>query len=155
MDRLEYIRDQVDRMIYQINNETTKRNAYVHTYGVCYIASIYAMRNDLNQELLCIMAMLHDIAKYKDNIGNKEHASKSSIIAKDLLETSKLFDSDEITLICKAIALHSDKQIKHTDEYVEALKDCDILSNHLYNQNLTLSDQEKYRLYYALEKIGL
>ena len=155
MNRLELIRDLVDQIISKINNETMKRNAYVHTYGVCYLSSIYANRLNLDEELLCIMAMLHDIAKYKDNVGHKDHALKSAIIAKELLTNTNSFTNDEIQLITNAISLHSHKYLKHDDCYTEALKDCDILASYLYDKNITIPQQNKHRLYYALEKINL
>lgn len=153
MNKVEYVKDQVDRIISKIYNETIKRNAYVHTYSVWMIANLYSKYQQLDSEILQVAALLHDIAKYQDNCGSKEHALKSSFIAIDILKASKLFTLEEITLISKMISYHSDKANIHHNPYIEAIKDCDLLARYFDEPNLVLNNQLKHRLYYALEKI--
>lgn len=67
MDRLEYIRIQVDTIIDRIQDPMIRRLAYTHTYGVSNNAALLATLRHIDYELACISAMLHDLSIYAEN----------------------------------------------------------------------------------------
>ncbi|MEF9961490.1 MAG: HD domain-containing protein [Erysipelotrichaceae bacterium] len=150
MDRLEYVRTKVDRIIEQLPMENQKY-ATIHLYGVSQCAIMLALHLKIDQELCGISGMLHDIAYYLDG-NRKDHALHSSEYSKKLLSDSELFNEKEIELICHAILVHSDKLIKG-NPYDEVLKDSDVLQHYLYNPKLDIPEKDQVRLYYLIEYI--
>lgn len=155
MDRLESIREIVDHIISKIQDQTTRKFAYIHTYGVSQNCALLALRRHVDIELACIAGMLHDIAVYANNCPYSVHAKQSAILAKEILEKSDVFEPDEILIITNAIALHSNKMEKDGGKLSELLKDADVLQHHLYNTNIEPSAKDKYRLFYILEELEM
>lgn len=153
MDRLEYIRGIVDKEIASLQSEDDRKFAYVHTYGVAQAAAMLAIVRKVDVELACIAAMLHDISIYALNCAHSKHALKSSVYAKTILEESKLFKEEEITILTNVIAVHSDKMKRDDGKVSELLKDADVLQHYLYNVNIPLSQRDNYRLFYLLEAL--
>ena len=151
MDRLELIREIVDKEFNKIQKPEMRRLAFVHTYGVSQMSALLATARQANVELACVAAMLHDVALYTLNCSHATHAQKSSEYARKLLTKTKEFSDDEINIICNVIASHSDKLTRHSGVLSEILKDADVLQHHLYNTNIPLSDKDRVRLYYLLE----
>ena len=118
---------QVDKIIEKIPKSQLRREAYVHLHGVAECARLIAYRRGLNDELLSVAGLLHDIYAYtKDN--QKDHARYASEQARSILKESKLFKKKEIDKICTAIFFHSNKSDKHS-KFDEALKDADVLQH--------------------------
>lgn len=153
MDRLELVREQVDRIIAALQKEEMRKFAYIHTYGVAQAAAMLAKVRKLDVELSCIAAMLHDIALYAQNCPHKQHAQKSAEYAQTLLQKLDVFTAEEIQLIVNVIGVHSDKLVRHDGPYSEMLKDADVLQHYLYNVNIDLSEKDKVRLFYLLEDL--
>lgn len=153
MDRLEHIRQIIDKEIAKLQNEEERKFAYIHTYGVTQIAALLASIDNLNIELVCIAAMLHDIAIYMTNCPHHEHAERSAELGERILDETKLFDTEEIRLIVHAIKVHSEKMNRDDHPFAELLKDSDVLQHYLYNTNIPLDSKEQFRLFYLLEKL--
>ena len=62
MDRLETIRGILDQHIASIQDEATRKFAYIHTYGVSQSCATLAIRRNANVGLACIAGMLHDLS---------------------------------------------------------------------------------------------
>lgn len=153
MDRLELIRIETDKIIQKLANEENRKFAYLHSYGVSQCAIYLATVRKLDVELAGVAGMLHDIAIYAENCPHKDHAQRSAVLAKSILEESKLFKEDEIIAITSAIATHSDKMSRTDSRFAEMLKDSDVLQHYLYNPNIELQEKDRYRLYYLLEDL--
>lgn len=153
MDRLENIRHFVDQEINKLHTEEERKFAYIHTYGVAQVAALLASIEKIDIELLCVAAMLHDIAIYITNCPHHEHAVRSAKIAQEVLAETKQYTDDEIILIAHAIAVHSNKMNREDHPFAELLKDSDVLQHYLYNVNIPLDPKEQFRLYYLLEKL--
>ena len=153
MDRLEYIRIQVDTIIEHIQDPMTRRLAYTHTYGVSNNAALLATLRHLDHELACISAMLHDLSIYAENHPHRTHAKRSAQLAKELLTSCGLFCEREIQQLTFAIANHSNKLEHGSDALSELLKDADTLEHYLYNPNIKYPPNESHRLYAILEEL--
>lgn len=153
MDRLEYIRTKTDRILLQMSDQESSKLALIHLYGVAQMAAILAKKRQLNVELCCVAAMLHDIALYETGI-HKDHAQNSAIRAKEILEATQEFTEEELQIMISMIAWHSDKQTRHGD-YEELLKDSDVLAHYFYNVNVPINEKDKARLFYVLEELHI
>lgn len=153
MDRLEAIRELVDHEITKLNRAEERKFAYIHTYGVAQAAAFLATVRNLDTELCCIAAMLHDIAAYVENCPHKEHAHRGALLAEKILKKTDLFTEEEIKIITHAIAAHSDKMTRHDGPISELLKDADVLQHYFYNVKIPLSERDNFRLFYLLEDI--
>ena len=154
MDRLEMVREKVDRIIGDLAEDADRKFAYIHLYGVSQSATFLALTHRVNSELCAIAAMLHDIAIYALNVGHRNHAQKSAEIAQSILTEMNCFDEKEIATIVYAIAHHSDKLIRDDDIYAEILKDADVLERYFYHPDHELEEQAGVRLYYLLEALN-
>lgn len=152
MDRLEYVRVRVDRILQKIEDEESRKYAYIHLYGVSQFASMLAKQQGLNMELCAIAGMLHDISTYIEGYSSK-HALVSSEYSKNLLEKTQIFHADEIDVITQAIAHHSDKE-QIDGPYEELLKNADVLQHYFYNPS-QFPKKEQTRLDNLLEKLSL
>ena len=151
MDRLEKIRMEVDALLKQLHQESDRKFAYLHLYGVSQFATMLALIRKADAQLCAVAAMLHDISMYACNSGTHNHAEKSAAFTKDLLQKSQLFSNEEIREIVHAIKVHSNKACKEDGEMAEILKDADVLAHYLYNPNIPMPDKDRVRLYYVLE----
>lgn len=151
MDRLEKIRMEVDGLLKQLHQESDRKFAYLHLYGVSQFATMLALIRKADPQLCAVAAMLHDISMYACNSGTHNHAKKSADFAKELLQKSALFSTEEIREIVHAIKVHSNKACKEDGMMAEILKDADVLAHYLYNPNIPMSDKDRVRLYYVLE----
>lgn len=102
-----------------------------HSSGCCQIGRMLAEKRGLDNELVNVICVLHDIfsilkGKYKD------HAAKSAAIAEKILHESNEFNNKEIKLITEAIKHHSEKDIYSDNPYIEIAKDVDVFDCSLY-----------------------
>lgn len=153
MDRLEMVRDRVDRIIRDLADETDRKFAYIHLYGVSQSATMLALIRHVDPEICAVAAMLHDIATYALNAGHRDHAHKSAEMAQKLLQEMNCFEEKEIQTIVYAIAQHSDKLTKDDGIYAEILKDADVLEHYFYHPDSSLNEGDGIRLYYLLETL--
>ncbi len=144
MNRVEIIRNYVDNLIVKMEDVSERREAYLHLYGVSQFCAMLAIKRGEDVELSMISGMLHDISAYitgdRDN-----HARKSSVTAREILKSIKLFADNEVDLICGAIYYHSEKSTIHSD-FNEILKDADALQHYMYNPFLNFFIHEKDRV---------
>lgn len=109
--RIDSVRTLLDNDIKNIPDKKIKRCVYVHLYGVGQTAAFIAMRRGYNRktaELAETAGMLHDYAKYIDN-EEENHAEKSAIYARKILQEIPEYSEQDITCICEAISNHSKK----------------------------------------------
>lgn len=144
MNRLERLRQIVDEILMSQEDIEERRCGYVHLYGVSALAALLAKRRDLDVEIACAAAMLHDIYSYRSHL-TANHAHNSEEDARVLLRDLGLFSDEEQRLIRSAIFHHSDKANIH-QPYDELLKDADVLQHYLYNIALPVKGHEAARL---------
>ena len=104
-----------------------------HHAGCVGVGRILAIKRNLDIEIAEIVCVLHDIYTIKTG-KYANHAKKGAIIAKTILMETKEFKNKEISIICEAIAEHSNKQIYSDKPYVELVKDADVFECSLYQE---------------------
>jgi HD superfamily phosphodiesterase len=131
MDRIEILRKRIDELLLNMTDVEERRSAYIHLYGVAQSCALIALKRGENAELATMAGMLHDIYSYlrKDT---QDHAHRSAILAREILASLQITNSDETNTICDAIYTHSDKEAVHSD-FNEVLKDADVFQFQLYN----------------------
>lgn len=155
LTRIDTVRKIVDDMVKSLSDEETKRNAYVHLYGVgqaCALIALHRGHDREYAELAEISGLLHDYCKYKYGI-EENHAELSAKETKPLLVETKEFTESEIDLIYNAIMIHSEKEITN-DEFSEILKDADEMQHTLRNPKEEYFYQ-KERMQRLLEEFSL
>jgi len=148
VNRIEIVREKVDEILLNMKDSEERRCAYVHLYGVAQACALLAKKRKENMELAVIAGMLHDIYSYA-TMDTDDHAHKGATMAKEILQSIKLFSADEIETICTAIYHHSDKEIVH-GTLEEILKDADVMQHVLYNPLFEIKAHELER-YKSLE----
>lgn len=143
MNRIEIVREVIDKHLLKITDDEERRCAYVHLYGVAQACALIAKKCKGNVELAVIAGMLHDVYSYV-NMDSKDHAYKGAETAKDILTSLDIFTEEEKELICTAIYNHSDKAIVHSS-LDEVLKDADVMQHVLYNPLVEVKEHEKDR----------
>ncbi|WP_296880462.1 HD domain-containing protein [Thomasclavelia sp.] len=144
MNRYEVIKDEVYQILTTNCFASKRKNAFEHLFSVTAMIQYLAKIRHLDLELASIIGILHDLATYKFN-SSFDHANRSAIIAKDLLEKSNLFTAKEIELIFIAIKNHSNKK-QIDDNYSELIKDADILVQYLNEPEALLPPEKKQRV---------
>lgn len=144
MNRYEVIKDEVYQILTTNCFASKRKNAFEHLFSVTAMIQYLAKIRHLDLELASIIGILHDLATYKFN-SSFDHANRSAIIAKDLLEKSNLFTAKEIELIFIAIKNHSNKK-QIDDKYSELIKDADILVQYLNEPEALLPPEKKQRV---------
>lgn len=146
--------DEIEQIIFQEIEKSCfgqrKTQGYRHLIGVSTLCLQLSFLFQLDQELCAIMGLLHDYSVYKNN-NRLHHAITSSQLAKDILEKSGLFKSQEILIITQAILHHSHKERKD-DEYSELLKLCDVLESYLHERDVVLDKNRQKYIDFAKEK---
>ncbi|MBQ0064350.1 MAG: HD domain-containing protein [Firmicutes bacterium] len=143
MQRIQMVQNYIDKVIENLPLEIDKKYGYMHLYGVSQACAMIAMKRNLDVELATIAGLLHDIYSYKAYT-TLDHAHKGAEMAKDIMQSLKVFNQKEIELVCHAIYVHSDKHLIHTP-FDECLKDGDVLQHCLYNPLANPSRHEKER----------
>ena len=143
MNRIEKVREVVDALLLNMEDCEERRCAYLHLYGVSQACALLALKRKENTELAVIAGMLHDIYSYA-NMDSCDHAHKGAEMARDILNSLKIFTEDESDMICTAIYNHSDKAIIH-EALDEILKDADVMQHVLYNPLFEMKEHEQNR----------
>ena len=153
MDRIESVRQHVDKIVLNMTNHEERRCAYLHLYGVAQACALLSIKRGENSELAVIAGMLHDIYTYS-KMDPMDHAHKGSVIAREILDSLGLFDDEEKNLICTAIYHHSDKANVHRP-FDEILKDADVMQHVLYNPLFNIMPHEQKRFDAMKAELGL
>jgi uncharacterized protein len=143
MNRIEILREYIDRILLNMTDTNERRVGYVHLYGVAQFCALIALKRGENVEMATIAGMLHDIYSYA-KMDSKDHAHKSAILAREILESLRITNDDETKIICDAIYTHSEKGIAHRG-LSEVLIDADVFQHCLYNPTFEIMPQEKDR----------
>ncbi len=143
MNRIETLREYIDTILLNMDNQNNRRCAYVHLYGVAQSAAVIAKKRGLDVELATMSGMLHDIYSYKVSPAS-DHAQKGAILARQILSDLSLTDDIETDIICNAIYHHSNKA-NIDSEYDELLKDADVFQHCFYNLTFPIKPSEKER----------
>ena len=133
--QIDQVRALIDPIIKAIEDEETKRCAYVHLYGVGLTAAMLALKRGHSRrtaELAEIAGMLHDLLKYHVPT-TADHAHEGAEFARrQLLDKLDCLTEEEKQLVYDGIYNHSDKHIKGTP-FEEIIKDADVLQHSLRN----------------------
>lgn len=132
--RIDSVRAHLDAMLKSCEDLEIARCGYVHLYGVgqaCALIALHRGHDRAYAELAEVAGMLHDYVKYRDDV-EENHAEKSSIEARKILEQINQFTVEEIDMICQAISRHSDKH-RQDSSFDEILKDADDMQHWLRN----------------------
>lgn len=118
-----------------------------HSSSVIQFARLLAQKRNVNEELAEIAAGLHDVQVIVNGT-YQDHAKLGAQIAKDLLENSGQFSSDEIKQIEEAIAEHSNKHVYSNNSLVELIKDADTLDCFFYGDKVYDYKKEEQLVHY-------
>lgn len=135
--RLDEARDVIDPIIKSIADEETKREAYVHLYGVGLMASLLALKRGYSREiaeLAEIAGILHDLLTYTDKSADTlDHAHPCADFAREhVLNRLTGFSAEELDMIESSIRRHSEKHVKG-HWFDEIIKDADAVQHALRN----------------------
>ena len=153
MDRIETVRQIVDKIVLDMTDHEERRCAYLHLYGVSQACALLSIKRKDNVELAVIAGMLHDIYSYA-NMDSQDHAHKGAVMARNILDSLSLFGEEEKNLICSAIYNHSDKSNVH-GSLDEILKDADVMQHVLYNPLFEIKQHEQKRYNSLKIELGL
>lgn len=95
------------------------RHGLTHLTGVCRIAYIMALENNLKitKDVIYAAGLLHDIGRVAEYEKNVSHDEESARIARGVLGKCD-YTEEEITLICQAIHGHrGSAENVHTNKY--------------------------------------
>lgn len=121
-----------------------KKNAYDHLFGVSSLCGILALKRNLDIEIACIIGLLHDYSTYITGT-SFDHANRSALMVKKILENSNLFTIEEINIIVTAIKNHSSKD-QIDDDYSELIKDADAMHQYLQEKDKVFSNDYQNRI---------
>ena len=135
--RLDDARNLIDPIIKAIEDEESKRGAYVHLYGTGVLASLIALKRGYSREiaeLAEIAGMLHDLLTYVDrNEDTDDHAHKCADYAKvHVIDHLDCLSAEEKAMLYSGIYNHSDKGIQG-NWFDEIIKDADAAHHALRN----------------------
>lgn len=124
----------------------------VHLASSARIAKDMAVKRGCDPELAAIACSLHDIGRV---VTGKQsgHAPAGEQPARELLQKLELFTEEEIRLISKAVAHHSDKDLIGPP-LEEIVKDADVVDCYEYGLELPRPAQKQRYLRYLRETFG-
>lgn len=127
---IDFLKDQFNKSRYMSQNEKSKKYRLEHTIRVANRGKEIAKTEGLNEELLIIGCLLHDIS-YINEFHSEEdwinHGRNSAKIARPFLETLELND-EQVDEICYGIAIHVDDKSDFPGErspLAVSIGDCD------------------------------
>jgi uncharacterized protein len=144
MNRVEKLREYVDEILLNKNNNRDRRMAYVHLYGVAQSCALIAKKRGVDIELAIMAGMLHDLYTYKkkdevrhlgmDAINEviKNHRVDGTIYVREILSKWQLTTDEETNIICDAIQGGVGKDNKSL-ELEKVVNDANIMQFYLYN----------------------
>lgn len=153
MNRIETVRQQVDAILLGMSDAEERRCGYVHLYGVAQVCALLAKKRGENAELAVIAGMLHDIYSYA-KMDSTNHAHEGAAMAREILESIKIFSEEEMETVCTAIYRHSDKEVTQ-NALDEILKDADVLQHVMYNPLFEVKQTELERYEKLVTELGI
>ena len=166
MNRVEKLREYVDEILLNKNNDRDRRMAYVHLYGVAQACAMIAKKRGVDIELAIMAGMLHDLYTYKkkdevrhlgmDAINEviKNHRVDGPIYIREILDKWQLTTTEETDIICAAIQGGIGKDNK-TLELEKVVNDANILQFYFYNPIDTEIKLDEKRINNLLYEFGL
>lgn len=145
MNRVEKLREYVDEVLLNKNNDRDRRMAYVHLYGVAQACALIAKKRGVDIELAIMAGMLHDLYTYKrkDEVRHlgmdaiqeviKNHRVEGPIYVREVLNNLSLTTVDETNLICTAIQGGYDGKDEKISEMEKVINDANIMQFYFYN----------------------
>jgi len=167
MNRVEKLREYVDEVLLNKNNDRDRRMAYVHLYGVAQACALIAKKRGVNIELAIIAGMLHDLYTYKrkDEVRHlgmdaiqeviKNHRLEGPIYLREVLSNLQLTTDDETNLICTAIQGGYDGNDEKISEMEKVINDANIMQFYLYNPVSPEIKLDEKRVGNLLSEFGL
>ncbi|MFZ1988786.1 MAG: HD domain-containing protein [Alphaproteobacteria bacterium] len=153
MDALEQLRQAVDAILLRQADTQTRRNGFVHLYGVAGWCALLALRRGLDAQLAAAAGMLHDISAYQTG-DMTDHTRRSSDLARQMLAATPAFTPPQVQQICDAILRHDEKLTTH-QPLDEVLKDADLMQHYLYNPALRSRKPPTDRLLATIRELGI
>ncbi len=153
MNRIEILREYIDKVLLNMSDTKERTIGYVHLYGVAQFCALIALKRGENAELATMAGMLHDIYSYA-KMDTKDHAQKGAMLAEEILASLRITNDDETKMICDAIYAHSNKEVAHSD-FDEVLKDADVFQHCLYNPMFEIMTHEKERYEKLILEFGM
>lgn len=153
MNRIEKLREYIDKILLDMKDDEERRCAYIHLYGVAQCCAMIAIKRGEDSEIAILAGMLHDLYAYKTMI-RENHAQNGAELARNILNELALTTEKETDLICSAIHNHGDKAHVHS-KFDEILKDADVFQHNLYNTTLKVKDKELVRYQNLLKEFGM
>jgi len=144
MNRVEKLREHVDEILLNKNNDHDRRMAYVHLYGVAQACAMIAKKRKVDIELAIMAGMLHDLYTYKrkDEVRHlgmeaiqeviKNHRLNGTTWLHEILSKWGLTTDEETKILCDAIQGGASKD-KKTLELEEVVNDANVLWFYFYN----------------------
>ncbi|NLL49088.1 MAG: HD domain-containing protein [Firmicutes bacterium] len=127
---MEFLEEQFEHSEYMRNNPADKRYRWEHTMRVAHIGRQIAQGDDLDEEILVIGCLLHDLS-YVDTFYSEDdwlnHGRRAAELARPFLETLEL-NAEQIDEICYGIAIHVDDHADFPGERTPlavSIGDCD------------------------------
>ena len=127
---MEFLEEQFEHSEYMRNNPADKRYRWEHTMRVAHIGRQIAQGDDLDEEILVIGCLLHDLS-YVDTFHSEDdwlnHGRRAAELARPFLETLEL-NAEQIDEICYGIAIHVDDHADFPGERTPlavSIGDCD------------------------------
>ena len=145
MNRVEKLMEYVDEVLLNKNNDSDRRFAYVHLYGVAQACAMIAKKRGFDIELAVMAGLLHDLYTYKRK-DEVRHLGKEAI--EEVIRNNKMENLDYIRKILDELKLTTVEETNiltncHTkgyngeDEKIHQLEklvnDANVLQNYLYN----------------------
>jgi len=141
MNRVEILREYINKILLNIEDVKERRNAYLHIYDVAQSCASIALQRGENVELAIMAGMLHDIYSV-GKMNRKDHAHKSATLAGEILTSLKITSNDETKIICDAISVHNEEGSMHYG-LNKVLIDADVLQESLYIHMFETMGDEK------------
>ena len=152
MGKLKELRKYVDQELMGLGEEK-RISAAAHLYGVSLAAALIAEKRDLDSELLCMAAMLHDLHAYRSG-SYDDHAHLGAELAREILGKLNLTTPEETEKICSAIYHHDDKLVTDAP-FDEALKDADVIDHCFKDPSKEVKEKERSRYQALKTEFGL
>jgi len=166
MNRVEKLREYVDEILLNKNNDQDRRCAYVHLYGVAQACAMIAQKRNVDIELAIMAGMLHDLYTYKrkDEVRHlgkeaieeviKNHRTDGTIWLREILPEWDLTTDEETNILCDVIQGGVGEDDK-TLELEKVVNDANILQFYFYNPMSTEIKLDEKRVDNLLSEFGL
>jgi len=167
MNRVEKLREYVDEVLLNKNNDRDRRMAYVHLYGVAQACALIAKKRGVDIELAIMAGMLHDLYTYKrkDEVRHlgmdaiqeviKNHRVDGEIYLREVLPKLGLTTDYETNLICAAIQGRYDGEDEKISAMEKVINDANVIQSYLYNPINAEMNLDKKRLDCLLSEFGM